>query len=114
MFCTECGNKIEDGVKFCTECGTSIDGQSKKTANSTPVYTHAPEKTPWQKFLGLVYPKVRHDKAWHRLVFIFGWLISVVSLVWFPITFIIYFGVIQRGIFFIAYGDDKSKWLIKK
>ena len=24
MFCTECGTKLEDGVKFCTECGTKV------------------------------------------------------------------------------------------
>lgn len=113
MFCTQCGNKIEKGIKFCTQCGTPADGKSEKTPTSSPVYTYVPEKTPWQKFLALIYPKVRQDKAWHRLIFIFGWIISVVSVVYFPITFAIYFGVIQRVIFFIVYGEDKSKWLIK-
>ena len=113
MFCTECGNKIEKGVKFCTQCGAPTESTGEKAPQSTPAYTYVPEKTPWQKFLALIYPKVRQDKAWHRLIFIFGWIISVVSVVYFPITFAIYFGVIQRVIFFIVYGEDKSKWLIK-
>lgn len=25
MFCSKCGNKIEDGVKFCTNCGAKIE-----------------------------------------------------------------------------------------
>ena len=26
MFCTECGNKLPDGVKFCPECGAKLKG----------------------------------------------------------------------------------------
>lgn len=113
MFCTECGNKTEKGVKFCTQCGAPAESTGEKAPQSTPAYTYVPEKTPWQKFLALVYPKVRQDKAWHRLIFVFGWLISIISLVWFLITFVVYFGIIQRGIYFIVYGEDKSQWLIK-
>ncbi len=32
MFCTNCGNKLDEGDRFCTRCGTQIGGIS-------PVYT---------------------------------------------------------------------------
>lgn len=111
MFCTNCGSKVGEGVKFCTQCGILTKSGYKKASESTPIYIS--KKNMWQRFLGLVYPKVRQDKMWHRLIFVFGWLISIVSLIWFPITFIVYFGIIQRGIYFIVYGEDKSQWLIK-
>lgn len=31
MFCTKCGNKIEDGVKFCTSCGAPVAGGARGT-----------------------------------------------------------------------------------
>ena len=27
-FCTECGTKLQDGLRFCTECGTPIAADS--------------------------------------------------------------------------------------
>jgi len=28
MFCTECGNKLADGIKFCAKCGTAVSAVS--------------------------------------------------------------------------------------
>lgn len=42
-FCTECGQKIEEGVKFCPNCGNAVSAESaqKEPQNSayTPNYT---------------------------------------------------------------------------
>jgi len=60
-------------------------------------------------FRKLIYPKVRHNKIWHRIVTVVGWFLSIPTyFLFFPI----YFGIIQRIIYFIAYGDSKEKWLI--
>ena len=26
-FCTNCGNKLEEGASFCTNCGTKVEGE---------------------------------------------------------------------------------------
>ena len=31
-FCTNCGNKVPDGIKFCTTCGTPMVAQAQATA----------------------------------------------------------------------------------
>jgi hypothetical protein len=67
-----------------------------------------------KRFLKYIYPVVRQDKRWHRIVKVVGWTISIISLTFFPLVFVIYFGVIQRAIFYIVYGEDKDKWLLEK
>lgn len=59
----------------------------------------------------LIYPEVRHDNISHRLITIIGWIASLFS--WF-ILFPIYFGVIQRMIYFVMYGNEKKKWMVIK
>lgn len=59
----------------------------------------------------LIYPEVRHDRISHRLITIIGWIASLFS--WF-ILFPIYFGVIQRMIYFVMYGNEKKKWMVVK
>jgi hypothetical protein len=63
-----------------------------------------------KKLFRAIYPKVRQDILWHRVVLVVGWTLSILSLGLFPLTFAIYFGIIQRAIFFIVYGKDESKW----
>jgi uncharacterized membrane protein YvbJ len=29
-FCTQCGNKLDEGIKFCTNCGKKIDNVSSQ------------------------------------------------------------------------------------
>lgn len=65
-------------------------------------------KSSLKQIWSLVYPKVRHDKMWHRAVTIIGWVVSFFS---YFLLFPIYFGIIQRMIYFIAYGDKREKWL---
>lgn len=57
----------------------------------------------------LIYPRVRHDKMWHRAVTIVGWVVSFFS---YFVLFPVYFGIIQRMIYFIAYGDKREEWLV--
>lgn len=35
MFCTKCGNKIEEGENFCTNCGTKIEVENKTEVTGT-------------------------------------------------------------------------------
>lgn len=58
-----------------------------------------------------IYPPVRQDVRWHRIMKVVGWTLSIISIWFFPITFVIYFGLIQRAILYIVYGDNKEKWL---
>lgn len=54
MFCTNCGNKIEDTAKFCTQCGTPINqnlynDSTSKTANPAIVTPYITEELPKKK-----------------------------------------------------------------
>lgn len=49
MFCQNCGNKLEDGVKFCTACGMEVIPQSSapQTAfNTVPNYVQSQPTQP--------------------------------------------------------------------
>ncbi len=39
IFCTKCGNKLEEGMLFCTECGTRVEAQ---TAPAVPTVKRCP------------------------------------------------------------------------
>ena len=41
MFCTNCGQKIEDGVKFCPNCGQPVAPETAATANASALSTEA-------------------------------------------------------------------------
>ncbi len=32
MYCTKCGNRLEDNVKFCTDCGTRVENTAQNKA----------------------------------------------------------------------------------
>ena len=64
-----------------------------------------------KNFFTFIYPKINHDVWWHRLVSVVGWIVSICSLWFIIIVFPLYFGLIQRVIYFIAYGENKSKWM---
>ena len=42
MFCTNCGNKLEDGHLFCTECGAAVMGRDAQPAQ--PQVTQTPRQ----------------------------------------------------------------------
>ena len=67
-----------------------------------------------KKVLKFIYPPVRQDIRWHRVMRVIGWVLSVCSLALFPLTFVLYFAAIQRAILYIVYGEDKEKWLTRK
>ncbi|MCB9810400.1 zinc ribbon domain-containing protein [Candidatus Nomurabacteria bacterium] len=112
-FCTNCGQKIDDGCQFCTECGTPANGENDapSSAPSHTEYLARQEMNGFYKLWRLIYPKVKYDKAWHRVVMVVGWVVSIPT---YFLLFPIYFGIIQRVIYFVAYGDNKDKWLIKE
>lgn len=39
MFCTNCGQKIEDGMKFCPNCGQPVAPETAATANASALST---------------------------------------------------------------------------
>ena len=41
MFCTNCGQKIEDGMKFCPNCGQPVTPETTATANASALSTEA-------------------------------------------------------------------------
>lgn len=111
MFCTECGNKIEKRINFCTRYGTLISsGQSVNAFEKAISHTLVAIKKRSQNLLRLMYSKVRLDKVWHRLLFVFGWLISLVSLASNHFCYVLWRGATRD--FFIVYGENTSKWLV--
>lgn len=41
MFCTNCGQKIEDGMKFCPNCGQPVTPETSAAANASALGTEA-------------------------------------------------------------------------
>ena len=41
MFCTNCGQKLEDGMKFCPNCGQPVAPETADTANASALSTEA-------------------------------------------------------------------------
>jgi len=41
MFCSNCGNKLEDNANFCPQCGTKVAGNDAPSTSSAPVGTLA-------------------------------------------------------------------------
>ena len=41
MFCTNCGQKLEDGMKFCPNCGQPVAPETAATANASALSTEA-------------------------------------------------------------------------
>lgn len=64
-----------------------------------------------KKLLYYIYPPIRQDIRWHRIMRVVGWVLSILSIVYFPLVFILYFAGIQRAILYIVYGDKKERWL---
>ena len=57
-----------------------------------------------------IYLPVRQDKFFLRLIKVVGWTLMVITHIFFPLTFLVYFGVFQRVLLYLVYGEDKSKW----
>lgn len=68
MFCTNCGNTIQDGYQFCTECGQPSVREEKRepTQQLNIVY----DEKWWQRFLKVVY------------IFIYIPLLFIIPVVW--------------------------------
>lgn len=47
MFCSKCGNKIEDNAKFCSSCGNAIsDSANTENFYSAPANSYTTQSTP--------------------------------------------------------------------
>ncbi len=59
----------------------------------------------------LIYPPINHDVWWHRLVTVVGWVLTCALFYVFFLVIPLYFGVIQRVIYFVVYGKQKESWV---
>ncbi len=58
MFCTNCGNKIEQSDKFCTKCGSLSMKEKEDIVKVIPTHTASPvfsEDKWWQRLLKVGY-----------------------------------------------------------
>jgi ABC-type Fe3+ transport system permease subunit len=68
MFCTNCGNKIEESDKFCTKCGNlSTKGQEQIITKAAPTRTTS--------------PILSEDKWWQRLLKV-GYIFLCLQILW--------------------------------
>ena len=52
MFCTKCGNEIEDGARFCTRCGNPVSAPPEPPRD--PAYSETASGGPKKKGPGEV------------------------------------------------------------
>ncbi|MDN6735986.1 MAG: zinc-ribbon domain-containing protein [Tetragenococcus koreensis] len=76
MYCSNCGNKIEEGAKFCPFCGAS---QNESEIKTTQINTSS--------VIGEVKNNIENGKKSGNLYKILGWVSTVISLFFFPIIF---------------------------
>ena len=70
-FCSNCGNKLENGAKFCTNCGHPVTFSGGSNVQDTPqqtvVYVQAPQQD--------IYVHARKSKGLAlTLCFFLGWM----------------------------------------
>ncbi|QMV43270.1 zinc-ribbon domain-containing protein [Cohnella cholangitidis] len=79
MYCTQCGNKVEDHIKFCPQCGNSMDSSSaapKPAAFSPPPYGEQQ-----------VTPKGQRNPKSGTVYVALGWVFFGLSFLFIPILF---------------------------
>ena len=64
MYCTKCGEELEEGAKFCGKCGTPVNAGPQPVQNGTPGqaqsgYTFNPSADSFSKKAGELQDKVR-------------------------------------------------------
>lgn len=70
-FCSNCGNKLENGVKFCTNCGHPVTFSGGSNVQDTPQQTVVYIQTPQQD----IYVHERKSKGLAlTLCFFLGWI----------------------------------------
>lgn len=73
MFCSNCGNKIDDSAKFCGKCGKPVGVDLKKFGgNDSP---HAPDSVSGSNYLS----RIIHAKSNRRLYF--GYLLLAIAAI---------------------------------
>ncbi len=77
MFCTNCGDKVNDGIKFCGKCGKIIINKStnlNSRRTSPPTYERIENSISY-------LPQIIHEKSNRRLYF--GYLLLTVAVIFF-------------------------------
>jgi len=73
MFCTKCGEKLEEGLKFCTKCGTAVNASSVPDTPSQQQVI-----TPLQSTQNLQITILKSLRV-----------MSIIGMVWFPLWFLL-------------------------
>ena len=50
MFCTKCGNKIDDGAAFCCKCGAKLETASVENSESSNVVVKSKKDFIYERF----------------------------------------------------------------
>ena len=50
MFCTKCGNKIDDGAAFCCKCGAKLETASVENSASSNVIVKSKKDFIYERF----------------------------------------------------------------
>ena len=55
MFCSKCGNKLEEGTAFCPKCGTQVGNGEMEEKQSMPMQQQPEKKKPgYMKYIFIV------------------------------------------------------------
>lgn len=76
MYCSNCGNKLEEGTNFCPSCGSAQEQKNNKENEIGVNNTINELKEEARK---------RNEKG--NLYKIIGWVSAALSLIFFPIVF---------------------------
>ena len=79
MFCSKCGNELQDGQAFCPKCGRAIENTSRnqqKNKDSTSLAKEPPKKAnPFED--ELEYENDKKSSNWK----IWGWIILIIGAI---------------------------------
>ena len=80
MFCSSCGNQINDGAKFCGKCGTAV---SDTVTSLTAEVQQSSIKTSAVKYVGNILSKDKIDIILNKISIVFTIIGFYVYLHWF-------------------------------
>lgn len=79
MYCSKCGNQMEESAKFCPSCGAS---QGKE-----PNFNMSLASDSVEKVVNEARVQISNGKQSGKLYMVIGWISMVVSLLFIPVLF---------------------------
>jgi len=121
-FCSNCGSKVDDGVKFCPSCGTSMSGAPAKAQAEAEEIQADPSDAEQNKGMAIVAyilffvplltgdhnksPFVKYHTNQGTILFIFavgGWIVSSILMI-LLIGFLLGFVISITSLVFLVIG----------